>query len=231
MAPTTGGHFNLSFMHVNIYLDESGDTGWQFDQPYTRGGSSRYLVIAACIVSTSADHKPERVVRNLYKNRKWNSQKEKKWVHMSHDARLAFAKDAEKLVRTGADIELRAIVADKQSVKEHIRKDPNKLYNYMVKLLLIGSMAAQRNVTLIPDPRSIKVGSGNSLHDYLQTELWFSQGVQTVLETTPRDSRDCLNLQFTDMLSGVVHSYFEFKEPQHWQIIQDRIQLKKLFFD
>jgi hypothetical protein len=69
MAPTTGGHFYLSFMHVNIYLDESGDTGWRFDQPYTRGGSSRYLVIAACIVSTSADHKPERVLRNLYKNR------------------------------------------------------------------------------------------------------------------------------------------------------------------
>lgn len=74
----------------------------------------------------------------------------------------------------------------------------------MVKLLLLEQMAKHERVTFIPDPRSLKVESGNSLHDYLQTELWFSAGTQTLIETTPRDSRHCLNLQFADMLAGVV---------------------------
>ena len=64
----------------------------------------------------------------------------------------------------------------------HIRQDPNKLYNYMVKLLLLEQMAKHDRVTFTPDPRSIKVDIGNSLHDYFQTELWFTSESKTVLK-------------------------------------------------
>ena len=64
-------------MSANIYLDESGDTGWLFDQPYTNGGSSRYLIIAACQLLSELDHKPERMLRNIYKNRSWKPGSEK----------------------------------------------------------------------------------------------------------------------------------------------------------
>jgi hypothetical protein len=123
-----------------------------------------------------------------------------------------------------------AIVADKRNVMEHIRQDANKLYNYMVKLLLLEQMAKHDRVSFVPDPRSIKVESGNSLHDYLQTELWFGAGAKTHLETTPRDSRHCLNLQFTDMVAGVVQSYFEFSDSRHWEHLREHLTLKTLFF-
>jgi len=51
-------------MAAHIYLDESGDTGWIFDKPYTKGGSSRYLIIAACLLPPDKDHKPERLLRH-----------------------------------------------------------------------------------------------------------------------------------------------------------------------
>ena len=35
---------------VVIYVDESGDLGWQFDQPFRAGGASRYLTVACLIV-------------------------------------------------------------------------------------------------------------------------------------------------------------------------------------
>lgn len=217
-------------MAAHIYLDESGDIGWVFDQPYTKGGSSRYLVIAACIVPPEKDHKPERVLRQIYKHRKWNPSAEKKWARMSPEARTAFAKDASKLANANADISFHVIVADKQNVQPHIRQDSNKLYNYMVKLMLIDAMAEHDTVSFIPDPRSIKVESGNSLHDYLQTELWFNLGAKTRLETTPRDSRNCLNLQFTDMMAGVAQSHFEFGENRHWDHLRTHVKLKTLYF-
>ncbi len=217
-------------MAAHIYLDESGDTGWVFEQPYTRGGSSRYLVIAACLVPPNKDHKPERLLRHIYQHRNWDPGKEKKWVRMSPEARTAFSKDAAKLAQTNPDIALYAIVVDKQNVQEHIRRDSNKLYNYMVRLLLLDAMAQHDHVTFTPDPRSIKVESGNSLHDYLQTELWFGLNTQTRLETTPRDSQHCLNIQFADMLAGVVHSRFEFGDNRHWEHLQKYVKLKTLFF-
>ncbi len=216
-------------MAAHIYLDESGDTGWLFDHPYTRGGSSRYLVIAACVVLPEVDHKPERMLRNLYKHRGWKPGTEKKSVQMSPEARTAFAKAAAKLASGTPGIELLAIVADKRNVMDHIRQDANKLYNFMVKLLLLEHMARHDRITFVPDPRSIKVASGSSLHDYLQTELWFSKEAKTRLETLPRDSRHCLNLQFTDMLAGVVQSHVEVGETRHWEHLQPHVRLKTLF--
>ncbi len=215
--------------HLHIYLDESGDTGWRLEQPYTQGGSSRYLVIAACLLAPEVDHKPERMLRHLYQHRHWRPGAEKKWAQMSPQARTEFAKCAAKLLRTTPGMSLTAIVADKRQVMAHIRQDANKLYNYMVKILLLESMAPHDHVLFIPDPRSMKVESGNSLHDYLQTELWFGASARTRLETAPRDSRYCLNLQFTDMLAGVVQSYFEFGVEYHWAHLRDQVVLKTLF--
>ena len=217
-------------MAAYIYLDESGDTGCSFGLPYTKGGSSRHLVIAACILPPEKDYKPERVLRHLYKHRKWNTSQEKKWAQMSPEARTDFAQAAAKLITANNDISLHIIVVNKLNVEPHIRQDSNKLYNYMVKLLLIDSMAQHDSISFTPDPRSIKVESGNSLHDYLQTELWFTLGVKTRLETTPRDSRHCLNLQFSDMVAGVAQSYFEFGESRHWEHLRNHIKLKTLYF-
>jgi hypothetical protein len=202
-------------MAAHIYLDESGDPGWIFDQAYTHGGSSRYLVIAASLMHIDQEHKPERLVRQLYKYRKWNPRKEKKWAQMSKQARTDFAKSAANLLKATPQISDSAIVVNKQNVQPHARRDAHNLYNYMVKLLLLNEMAKHDRISFIPDARSVKVGSSNSLHDYLQTELWFTLNAHTLVETVPRDSQHCLNLQFTDMLAGVIHSHFEFGESQH----------------
>jgi hypothetical protein len=213
-----------------IYLDESGDTGWSFDQPYGAGGSSRFLVITALAIPQALDHKPARLLRNMYRHRGWDSRKEKKWVHMSPEARSDFAAQAAKLLAQHDQIRCLAILVNKQKVMQHIRADSNKLYNYMVKLLLLDFMAQFPQVYFIPDPRSVRIESGNSLHDYLQTELWFTLNAPTKLETTPIDSRYCLNLQFADMLAGAIQSSFEFSNHRYFELIADKVALKKLFF-
>jgi hypothetical protein len=55
------------------------------------------------------------------------------------------------------DIILHAIVVKKEHVLLHIGQDANKLYNYMIRLALLAKMAKHDVVTMVPDPRTIKV--------------------------------------------------------------------------
>lgn len=207
-----------------IYLDESGDLGWKFAAPYRRGGSSRYLTIACLAVSDDKRHLPKRLIKKMYEKFNWPSHSEKKWADMTLDERIWFAQRA-NLLRDQYPIDIRyiSITVKKENVKSHIRTDANKLYNYMIKVALLNEMSQHPTVTFVPDPRSIKVESGNSLHDYLQTSLWFDKQTETILTTTPCDSASNKNVQFADMLSGVIQGHFEDQKSDAWSEISNNI--------
>lgn len=226
------GAFFLSWSPVSsiIYADESGDLGWSFAAPYRSGGSSRYLTIASLCVPSHKKHIPKRVIRDLYTTFHWRSSSEKKWTDMTTNQRAAFATAASQMCTKHPDIHLHGITVKKERVEQHIRRDENKLYNYMIRLSVIDCMALQDAVNFIPDPRSIKVESGNSLHDYLQTELWFTRRVKTILTTTPLASHSCRGLQFADMLAGLVQQRFEDKYFEHMRTCIRQLRLKRLFF-
>jgi hypothetical protein len=149
---------------------------------------------------------------------------------MSDASRTEFAELARHMCDANPDIHLHTITVQKQNVMQHIRNDGNKLYNYMIRLALLDRMASHEAVTLVPDPRSIKVQSGNSLHDYLQLELWFIKKVATKLTTKPEDSRNCQEIQFTDMLCGLVRSFHENNEHANMAKLSPRIRQCRLYF-
>ena len=213
-----------------IYLDESGDLGWTFTAPYRAGGSSRYLTIAAICVPASKKHIPKRLIKHLYEKFGWPTNVERKWSAMTPEERLEFATSARQMCDKHPDIILHAITVKKPNVQAHMRNDENKLYNYMIRLFLIDQMCAFDGVAFVPDPRSIKVKSGNSLHDYLQTELWFTKRVKTILTTSPSDSKNCKGIQCADMLAGVVQSRFEDGHIDIYRPVYPVIRLRRLFF-
>jgi hypothetical protein len=213
-----------------VFLDESGDLGWNFTAPYGAGGSSRFLTIAAICVPSEKKHLPKRVMRDLYGKFKWPVSVEKKWAGMTPEERSEFAFAARTLCNKHPEIVLHTITVKKINVQEHIRNDENKLYNYMIRLCLLDQLCEFEAVTMVPDPRSIKVKSGNSLHDYLQIELWFTKNVKTALATNPTDSKSCLGIQFADMLAGVVQSRYEYGLTDAFQALCPHIVLKRLFF-
>jgi len=217
-------------MSVLIYLDESGDLGWKFDAPYRVGGSSRYLTIGAVCVPPEKKHIPKRVVKDLYRKFGLPKDREVKWSGLTPEAKKEFSQMARKMCDKHPDIFLYGIIVQKGNVMEHIRNDANKLYNYMIRLSLLDRMAMHDVVTMVPDPRSMKVHSGNSLHDYLQTELWFTKKATTKLATNPSDSRDSLGIRFADMLAGLVQARFEDNQSSNFQILAPRIYLSRLFF-
>ncbi len=213
-----------------FYVDESGDQGWTFTAPYRHGGSSRYLTIATLICPSEKKHFPKRLMKHLYKHFEWDPAIEKKWSNMTGPEREWFAKQARDMVEKQPDIKFLAITVFKEKVTGHMRKDGNKLYNYMMKLSLIEEMCKYDKVLLVPDARSVKVGSGNSLHDYLSINLTYEQRVETELQTQFCDSSCTPNLQFTDMLAGLVHHHYEDSHSKCWNMLRGYITSKPLFF-
>ncbi len=215
---------------VFIYLDESGDLGWKFDAPNGAGGSSRYLTISAVCVPPNKAHLLDRLLRSMYIKYKWAPGKERKFVQLKTSQRIEFATNAKALCDANPDILLHAIVVKKQNVQPHIQGDGNKLYNYMIKLALIKRMAKHDLVTLMPDQRSIKVESGNSLPDYLQTELWFTEKAITTLICKPQDSAHSRGVQFADFISGIIQSRYERNDSHAFRVLAPRLKVNCLFF-
>lgn len=213
-----------------IYLDESGDLGWKFDLPYREGGSSRYLTISALITSEDSVYLPGRVMRKLYSKFNWPTNREQKWARMSLEERLEFARRASNLCAANAgSIQYVSITVKKENVRDHIRQDPNKLYNYMIGCLLLDHMARADEVIFAPDDRSIKVQSGNSLHDYLQTQLWMERNVATKLKTLPCDSSKNLCVQFADMISGIAQGHYEDRNSEPLRALSRYLRPRLLF--
>jgi len=217
-------------LEIDIYLDESGDLGWKFDAPYRRGGSSRHLTIASLIVPQDKRHIPKRIIQKLYKKHRWDPKTEKKWSEMTRNERIDFANKAKELRDTHPDIKYFAMTVKKENVLNHIRTDGNKLYNYMIGLMLSEEMSHYSKVLFVPDPRSVKVESGNSMSDYLQTKLWFDHNAVTLLETQPQDSAANRNVQFADMLSGVIQGHYEDSNTDPWRVLASAVLSKRLYF-
>jgi hypothetical protein len=215
---------------MNVYLDESGDLGWKFDAPYMRGGSSRFLTIAMLITPKDKAAKPKRLVKKLYKYTGAEPKQELKASHLDDEERKWFSQKAADMLLANSEIKLVAITVKKENVWEHIRQDPNKLYNYMIKLALIDQISQSPQVSLIHDERSVKVKSGNSMADYLQSTLWFERNSRTVLQTTPMESKNSLGIQFADYIANFIWRRHEFNDSGPSNILRPHIIRHPLFF-
>lgn len=215
---------------MRVYLDESGDLGWTFSHPYRNGGSSRYLTIAYLFVPNLHKKKPKECIKSLYAKYKWAS--EKKAADATLNQKIQVAQLAAKLLVDCPDIKIDVITVKKENVQAHIRLDGNKLYNYMCALVVPDYLKGHERALFIPDKRSIKVESGNSLADYLQTKMWFELDIQTVLINQPEESSENYCLQFVDWVAHCVWIHYEDGIHVPFQLLNANksVRVRELFF-
>lgn len=207
---------------IIAYVDESGDLGWKLDQPYRNGGSSRFMTIAA-VLTTSKPHAIERSMRRLYKKHKWDPSKEKKWANMNLEERLSFAREATNLADRNKSIHYRSITVMKENAQNKFKQDPEKLYNYMLRISLLPTLSRFATARLIPDHRNFKVQTGNQLHPYLVSQLR-AESCQTSLTTTPAKSKESLSVQFADMLAGAIQGHHEDGNSRPYNLLQEALR-------
>lgn len=164
----------------------------------------------------------------MYKKYGWKH--ERKASAASPQQKTEFAQSVVGLLLAHNDIKIDCIVVRKEKVQAHIRADSNKLYNYMCRLVICDYVTLEPEIQFIPDKRSIKVESGNSLSDYLQTVLWFECSAKTVVVNNPQESSLNYNLQFVDWVAHCLWSSFEDNETAISSKLLSSIKVRRLYF-
>lgn len=214
-----------------VYLDESGDLGWKFSQPFNNGGSSRFLTIAYIIVPNDKANLPHRQVSKTHQQYNLSFHTEHKGCDLKDRERDFFVQRTINMLTKHADVKMGAITVRKDRVFEHIRSDGNILYNYATNLGLCDRISGcNGNVELIRDERSIKVKSGNSLVDYLQTQLWFEKNSKALLIDKPVKSHQNLNVLFIDWICNTIWNNYEYDNDIGFTALTPHMSIQKLFF-
>lgn len=213
---------------MQVYLDESGDLGWNFTAPFRQGGSSRFLALAFLFLPSKSRYAPKNLIRSLYKKYKWKN--EKKANSATLNQKILFCQKTVELLKRHNKTKVDVIIVNKTNVRSHIRADPNKLYNYMTSLVVPNYVGSEEKIEFIPDERSIKVKSGNSLVDYLKIKLWFDYGFKTIIENNPGVSRENYNLQFVDWVAHCIWIRYEDEVLQPFEILSPFIKVRQLYF-
>lgn len=217
-------------MEVDVYFDESGDLGWTLDQPYRKGGSSRYFTIAYIILPADKNKYINRFLRKFNKSR--NSSKEVKGAKFSNGRAKVMAKDIMKLLDIHSDILIGSITAKKSGVPAQIVNSGNDdvLYNHMVQQAICSKLPAFSKVNIIPDKRSVPTGSQNSCSDLIKHDLWMIRGASVEIAYRPEESHHNERLMFIDWIANFVWRYHEDGHAHAYSILGRKLIEDTLFF-
>ena len=110
-----------------------------------------------------------------------------------------------------------SIIIDKRHLFKRKQHDENIKYNYFLQILLSYILHNYPNllngdeIQLILDNRNVKVGSLNSLQDYLNSALGliFNKKFKVIY----RNSNEHREVQMADLISNVLYGYYNFRSP------------------
>ena len=207
-----------------LIIDESGNLG----------SSGRYFVIA-CIEAPA--YKP---LNNMMKRKLGKAKILFPELGMLHAHEIK-AKDAYPSVKyhilesiAKKEVSISYIVADLNHVKQSLLQDKNIFYNYLMKLLISHLISEKDNgsaIQIIYDNHTTKVGSVNSMEDYLKIVLLIERGLNITLSFTSMDSDDAnaYAVQAADYIANALYGHFEYGDKLYYKLITPIIH-KPLFF-
>lgn len=204
-------------IRVDVYIDESGDIGFG-------ERSSPYFVIAALIVQEPLQI--ERCFSKIRKNRLKKKYRELPELKFNNSDTVIKRRVLECLAHS--NIEFWCSVLRKDQLYEHLRKQPQIVYNY-----LTGSLIEKMYFHYWPF-YEINIIVDKSLNG-IQKDL-FDQYIvyKTMEQTTPiveplvppnivhRDSRREPCIQAADFIAGAVHRKYRQADESCFLIIQDK---------
>ena len=212
---------------TQIYLDESGCLGWILDKPYGKGGSSRFLVLAAVSIPFGCEIHVKRIIQHLYKKRDRSHRSELKSTDLNDSDRKRVALDIARVAEKHP-ITFHAIVAEKYNVNSALAKKTEALYIHMAEQMLGIVMANHSEVDFYPDARTVKTKDKHAMHNYLETRLAV-EGHCPTITTTPSESGRYFQIQCADILASIVWAKYEYESLLFDETLSNTVQLTKLY--
>ncbi len=194
---------------LKIYVDESGDLG-------RRG---RYFVIGAFCTEDG------KRIRNVIKKHcaKYGIE-ELKNFGMSFAHKQEIALKFSKL----NDHKIAYVCVDKTKIQStHLRDDQNLLFNYAFSYLAQKLIAnEQQDIKIVIDNRNQKVGSKNSLGEYIRIKAYTEWGFAYNIQTEYLDSKADRLIQAADFVAGNCYQRYHHNKSHIYNILKPSISIK-----
>ncbi len=196
-------------MPTQIFLDESGDLGFTLDKPHRDGGSSRFITVAGIAVFEEQFKFLRRDIADIYRKYNLTPGIEKKGANFNNDEAKYLAECLWRARRKCTSLRVISITARKSKVQEHLTKDKNIFYNYMLGVLLPDSIKKDTQVEITLDNRTIKVSRGKSFEDYIKTKCWGELMITTDISCAYDDSDKNEGIWVADWVSNFIWRNYE----------------------
>lgn len=203
-----------------------------FDESGNLGSSGRYFVIS-CIDTTEL--KP---LYNIMKRKIHQAQIQFPDLAALHRYEIK-AKDAYPAVKhhiaeciVRKNIKISYIVADLHHIKPSLLKEKNIFYNYLMKVLMESIVTFKDdNIHVIYDNHSTKVGSANSMEEYLKLSFIYEKGWDLSIDFIPMDSdsNNAFHVQAADYVANALYSHYEYRIDDYYNIYRTKVDSKLLF--
>lgn len=207
-----------------VFIDDSGDCGFKFDD-----GSSRYLVLAASVFKSRTESQDA-----------WKRVNASRFVGAGPLASFVLKTEYKyaktKLIHKDrffeelkpASFYVRAIVVDKQRItSSHLRNNPNDMKAYMLMQLLTHTFGQVRDAKLVVDGNDTTSFGMQGKEYYLNRINTECPGTLSDVEFV--DSKKNELIQMTDMIAGSLRKSIEGDGPakQHFETYKQRLYQPK----
>ena len=214
-----------------IYLDESGDLGFDF----TKGKTTRKFVITLLVCDTqTAPRQFKKAVRRTLKNkinrkrRRTECSLELKGSNTSIEIKKYFFKHLKN-----EDWRLYTVILNKERVQSNLRTaiGKSKLYNFLARFL-IEKLPLRRtftNVRLVVD-RSKNREEIRDFNQYVKNQIEGLLPLNTGLMVEHLNSQESSGLQAVDLFCWGIFRKYEFDDPGWYEIYRSKVRYETEYF-
>lgn len=210
-----------------VYLDESGDLGFDF----TKGGTTRFFVVTLLIVDNYEDNRSleravERTLKNKIRKRRniKNLSAELKGTRTKHSVKAYFLKQLGR-----CKFRIISLILNKAQIVPELRESKKKLYNYAARLLLekCPFREARERIVLALD-KSINRRGIREFNQYLLLQLHGLLPDDIPIQIDHMLSHESKGIQAVDLFSWGIFRKYERGDDDWYALFKEKISLESV---
>jgi hypothetical protein len=211
-----------------IYLDESGDLGFDFIKHKT----SKYFVIT--LLFTKDKERLDKLVKKTFKG---FSQKEIQSHSGVLHAHKELPKTKQKLLARFLECETDSVITiylNKKKVYTNLQNEKHLLYNYVTNILLDRVFTKKliptnENINIVASRRETSRFLNKNFTEYITNKIKDEHKVLVKVEIkTPKEEK---GLQVVDMLSWSIFRKYEHSDESYYNMIKSKIVEENSLFN
>lgn len=209
-----------------IFLDESGDLGFNFKKKKT----SKFFVITILFVQ---NEKPiEKIVKRIFKNLKKKDKKKRGILHAYKEKPITRKRLLRQLVQKNCKI--LTICLNKKKVYANLQNEKPVLYNYVTNILLDRTYTKKlvpiyKKIELIASKKETSKFLNENFKRYIRNKIKSDHKLD--LEISIKTPFQEKALQIVDFVSWAIFRKYEHKDDSYYQIIKKKIVEENFLFE